>query len=43
MERTSRGYLTAGSYTVRVEAQRVNGATQFTLDDYLTNISLIAP
>jgi len=42
IERTSAGFLPAGTYRVQVQAQRVN-STQFRLDDYLTNVSLINP
>jgi hypothetical protein len=43
IERTSRSFLPAGSYTVRVQAQRVGGASSFRLDDYLTSVELINP
>ena len=42
IERTSTGFLPAGTYSVRVQAQRVN-SSQFRLDDYLTNVALINP
>jgi hypothetical protein len=43
IERTTSSYLGGGNYTVRVQAQRVGGATSFRLDDYATNIGLINP
>ena len=42
VERSTATFLPAGTYSVRVQAQRV-GASQFRLDDYHTNISLINP
>jgi hypothetical protein len=42
IERTSTTFLPAGTYSVRVQAQRV-GSSSFRLDDYLTNVSLINP
>lgn len=42
VERTSAVYLRAGAYRVSVQAMRVN-TTQFRLDDYHLNVSLIAP
>lgn len=42
VERTSATWLPPGSYRVLVQAMRVS-ATQFRLDDYHLNVSLIAP
>jgi hypothetical protein len=43
IERTARSYVGPGNYSVRVQAQRVAGATSFRLDDYSTHIELINP
>jgi hypothetical protein len=35
--------LGAGTYTVRVQALRITGITQFTLDDYAFTVGLVEP